>query len=138
MILQKRFFMAEDNRQNFDKDRKTEAQKRFDAADNAGRFAGGDEDANNARNRAEQDVRREANTRNESDNSGSDDRDNTDEDARRDPAQSHTFIQEAQNVADDNVGDVNTLSNEEASKARNKANEGIRQGRQDTEDSTNI
>lgn len=51
---------------------------------------------------------------------------NTDAEAHRDPAQSHDYKGEAQNVNDDTG---RPLNKNEISHARNKANEGARQGR---------
>ena len=48
--------MQQENDRNEDKNRKSEAQKRFDAADNAGRFAGNNQDANAARQEAMEDI----------------------------------------------------------------------------------
>ena len=48
--------MQQANDRNESKDRKSEAQKRFDAADNAGRFSGNDQDAKTAREDALEDI----------------------------------------------------------------------------------
>jgi len=56
-------------------------------------------------------------------------KENTDAEARRDPAQSHNYKGEAQNVNDDSG---RPLNENELNKARNKANEGLRQGRNES------
>ena len=101
------------------KNRKSEAEENFEAADNAGRFAGNDADAGEARKNATEQVRAET----QDSNNSSSATDDTDAEARRDPAQSHDYKGEAQNVNDDTD---RTLSEEETQKARNKANEGNR------------
>ena len=53
----------------------------------------------------------------------------TDQRANRHPNKAADYSEEAQNVNDDNVLDVDTLNGEETDHARNKATEGIRQGR---------
>lgn len=55
----------------------------------------------------------------------------TDQRANRHPNKSANYTEEAQNVMDDNVGDVRPLREEDLDHARNKATEGIRQGRDD-------
>jgi hypothetical protein len=104
------------------KDRKSEAQKRFEQADNAGRFAGEDADAKAAWSQSIENVRRDraTNPRHRDSN------ENTDAEAHRDPAQSHDYKGEAQNVNDDTG---RPLNEDEVTHARNKANEGARQGR---------
>ena len=57
--------------------------------------------------------------------------DENDELARRDPNQSHDYKGESQNVNDDTD---RTLSQEELDHARNKATEGLKQGRDRDED----
>ena len=53
----------------------------------------------------------------------------TDQRANRHPNKAADYSEEAQNVNDDNVLDVDPLKGEETDHARNKATEGIRQGR---------
>jgi len=105
------------------KDRKSEAQKRFEQADNAGRFAGEDADAKAAWSQSMENIRqdRAANPRHRNNSN-----ENTDAEAHRDPAQSHDYKGEAQNVNDDTG---RPLNEDEITHARNKANEGERQGR---------
>ena len=100
------------------KNRKSEAEENFEAANNAGSFAGNDADAGEARKNATDQVR--AQTQGSNNSSSATD---TDAEARRDPAQAHDYKGEAQNVNDDTD---RTLSEEETQKARNKANEGNR------------
>ena len=57
----------------------------------------------------------------------------TDQRANRHPNKSANYSEDSQNVLNDNVGDVDPLSNEETEHARNKATEGIRQGRDRSE-----
>jgi len=57
----------------------------------------------------------------------------TDQRANRHPSKSTNYSEDAQNVLNDNVGKVDPLSNEETEHARNKATEGIRQGRDRSE-----
>lgn len=109
--------------QNKDKNRKTEAQEIYDEADNAGRFAGNDADAKSAKNQAIENIRQQSDANSNKRGEGPE---HTDAEARRDPAQSHDYKGEAQNVNDDTG---RTLTEEEIEPARNKATEGIRQGR---------
>lgn len=97
----------------------------FEQADNAGRFAGNDTDAQAARRQAEKNIRADAQSTTEERNKN----ENTDAEARRDPAQSHDYKGEAQNVNDDTG---RPLSKEEPDKARAKAAEGLKQGRNDS------
>lgn len=105
------------------KDRKSEAQKRFEQADNAGRFAGNDADAKAAWSQSMENIRQDRGINPRHKNNGNE---NTDAGAHRDPAQSHDYKGEAQNVNDDTG---RPLNENETSHARNKANEGIKQGR---------
>ena len=114
--------MADNNSKN----RKSEAQEKFEAADNAGRFAGNDADARAARQQAEENIRHDASSGREGSNA--DDSQSADKDASRDYAQAHDLKGEAQNVNDDTG---RPLTDEEAKQARNKANEGRRQGREE-------
>jgi hypothetical protein len=111
--------------ENTSRQRKSESQKIFEEADNAGRFSGRDTDAQAARYQAEENIRMDA----QSSGKKRDKKENTDAEARRDAAQSHDYKGEAQNVNDDTG---RPLNKEETNKARNKANEGLRQGRNDT------
>ena len=110
---------------NKDKNRKTEAQERFDEADNAGRFAGNDADAQQALQAA-----RDAGTR---DTTGYDSRpvqnepsrnnpdsDKTNEAAHRGSANADEFAGNTDNV---NADSSRPLQNDEVKHARNKANE---------------
>lgn len=112
--------MAENSKQ-----RKTESQEIFEQADNAGRFAGNDADAQAARQQAEENIRTEVqSSRDETEKNES-----TDSEAGRDSAQSHDYKGEAQNVNNDTG---RPLNEEETEKARRKADEGLRQGRNDS------
>lgn len=53
----------------------------------------------------------------------------TDQRANRHPNKAGNYSEEAQDVNDDNVLNVDTLKGDEADHARNKATEGIQQGR---------
>ena len=118
--------MANTNQQNFSKDRKPEDQKRFEAADNAGRFSGNDQDARQASDQFSQNVDLKEKQ------SGTPGPINNDEpsdwEARRDPAQTHDTKGDAQNIRDESI---QTLNEQELQKAKNKATEGRRQGRED-------
>jgi hypothetical protein len=120
--------MAQNRNEN--KNRKSEAQERFEEADNAGRFAGNDTDAQAARSQAEENIRQDTGSSRE-ERSG--DRNNTDEEARRDPAQAHDYKGEAQNVNIDPEEEGRLGGNDrDTEHARNKATEGIRQGRSES------
>ena len=103
--------------QNTSKNRKSEAQERFEEADNAGRFAGDDADAQAARRLASDNITEDA-------QSSREERDNSE--AGRNVTKTQDYKGEAQNVNDDTGRPMNE---EEAEKARNKATEGLRQGR---------
>jgi hypothetical protein len=109
---------------NDSKQRKSESQERFEEADNAGRFAGNDTDAQAAKQEAIDNIREDS-------GSSRDERDQqtTDAEAGRDPGQTHDYKGEAQNVNDD---EGRPLDNGDTEKARNKATEGLRQGREDS------
>jgi hypothetical protein len=109
---------------NTSKQRKSEAQEIFEQADNAGRFAGNDADAQSARSQAKENIRQDA----KSSRQERDKNENTDAEANRD-AQSQDYKGEAQNVNDDTG---RPLSEEETKQARNKANEGLRQRRNES------
>lgn len=117
--------MAQNNNRNTDKNRKSEAQERFEQADNAGRFAGNDADAQAARRQMEETVRQDTNSSSEERNKGTDRRDTP---AKRGTAQAQDTAGDAQNEEVDGSG---RLKGGEAKDARNKADEGIRQGRDD-------
>jgi hypothetical protein len=108
---------------NNEKNRKSRAQELYEEAENAGRFAGNDADAKAAREQAVKNISQEAGGSREDQNM--EDR-NSDAEARREPAQSHDYKGEAQNVNDDTG---RTLNEEELKHGRNKANEGLRQNR---------
>lgn len=110
-------------KQNKDKNRKSESQEIFEQADNAGRFAGNDADAKAARKTANDNITQDAGSDRSERNSN---REDTNAEAGRDPSQSQDYKGEAQNVEDDGSG---RLKGNEASGARNKSTEGIRQGR---------
>ncbi len=99
-----------------DKNRKPEEQKQYEQADNAGVF--GDTGRNDDRSGGDRMA------------SGYDQSGNSDRDAHRDPNQVHDLTKDAQNVADDNVSNIQPLGNE-TEHARNKATEGQRQNRND-------
>jgi hypothetical protein len=113
--------------QNTSKNRKSEAQEIFEQADNAGRFAGNDTDAKSAKDQAVENIRQD--TQSTRDERNKDENENTDTEARRDLAQSHDYKEEAQNVNDDTG---RPLNEDESNSARSKANEGIRQGRNES------
>lgn len=117
--------MAQDNIRNTDKNRKSEAQERFEQADNAGRFAGDDNDAKAARKRMEEDIRQDTNASREDRNKGTD---RLDTPAKRTTNQAQDTAGDAQNEEVDNTG---RLEGREADAARNKSTEGQRQGRDD-------
>lgn len=117
--------MAKDNIRNTDKNRKSEAQEHFEQADNAGRFAGNDTDAKAARQRMEEDIKQDTSSNPGERNKGTD---RLDTPARRTTSQAQDTAGDAQNVEVDNTG---RLPGKEADDARNKANEGLRQGRED-------
>lgn len=112
------------NNRNEEKARKSEAQKTFEEADNAGRFAGDDADAQNARTKAEANIRQEAGALR---NQGQQPKAGDDENIR--PEQSNAFKAEAQNI--NKAGNDGNLHNNDNSleHARNKANQGIKEGR---------
>ena len=115
--------MSSERQKNLNKDRKSDAQKEYERLDNEGRFSGNDEDSDAARQEAaEQVVNAPRPYRPEAD------RDNgfNDEEARRDPNQSHNYRLEAQNDRSESP-DPDLLDNgEELEHSRNKANEGRR------------
>lgn len=115
--------MAQDNTRNTDKNRKSEAQERFEQADNAGRFAGNDTDAQAARRGMEEHIRQDTNSSSADRNKGTD---RLDTPARRGTAQAQDTAGDAQNEEVDSSG---RLEGKSAEEARNKASEGLRQGR---------
>lgn len=127
--------MQQDNR-NADKNRKSEAQKRFEEADNAGRFAGDDNDAQAARTQMTESIRQDttaSQSERERQEYTPDDRqmgngEVVDGDDVR-PAQANMLDAEAQNISGDRTGD-NLMNNDNSiEQARNKATQGIKEGR---------
>jgi hypothetical protein len=117
-------FLKKTMADNTSKQRKSEAQEIFEQADNAGPFAGNDADAQAARSQAKENIRQDV----KSSRQERDKNENTDAEANRD-AQSQDYKGEAQNVNDDTG---RPLSEEETKQARNKANEGLRQRRNES------
>ncbi|NTS43444.1 hypothetical protein HRG84_21370 [Flavisolibacter sp. BT320] len=114
---------------NRDKDRKSEEQKRFEQADNEGRFAGNDEEARRAKADALKgdvkdttgyDSRPVHNDSGQRSNPGDEETNAT---AHRGSAQVQEFTGDAQNVND---GGGRPLEDDELAHARNKANESKR------------
>ena len=111
---------------NNNKNRKPEAQERFEEADNAGRFAGNDTDARKAKEQALKagavdNTGYDSGTFSNSNRDGSETgEERTNREAHRDPAQSQNYKGEAQNVNDDTG---RPLQQDELDHARNKANE---------------
>ena len=103
--------------QNNSKDRKSQSQEIFEEADNAGRFEGSDADAKAASTQARENINMDSQSNRKERNK---------EDADDDSTQSQDRKGEAEKVNDDTG---RPLNKEEADKARNKANEGLRQGR---------
>jgi hypothetical protein len=113
-----------------DKNRKSEAQKHFEEADNAGRFAGNDTDAQSAREKATQNIKQQANSTISESSRGNKDDAMGDAEARRDPNQSHDYKGEAQNVNIDPEVEGRLGGNDrDIEHARNKAMQGINEGR---------
>ncbi len=113
--------MSSERQKNRNKDRKSDAQKEYERLENEGRFAGDDEDSRGARQEAAENIM-EAPRKFQP----QPDRDNgfNNEEAHRDPNQSHTYRVEAQNDRSESP-DPDLLDNEgETNHARNKANEG--------------
>jgi hypothetical protein len=106
---------------NQNKNRKSKEQEIFEQADNAGRFAGNDSDAKAAKEKAVENIWQDT-------NSTSQERNNNNNDSERDADQSQDYRGESQNVKDDSGG---RIRGEEAASARDKAEEGIRQKRDD-------
>lgn len=103
-----------------EKQRKSEAQEIHEQADNAGRFAGDSPDSQAALEQSKENIRQDTGSSRE-ERSG----DNEADDGQRDNQVQDTGG-DAQNVEDDGSG---RLEGEEAERARNKATEGLRQGR---------
>jgi hypothetical protein len=55
----------------------------------------------------------------------------TDQRANRNPKKAGNYTEDAQNVLNDDVGNVRPLKDDDVEHARNKATEGIRQNRDD-------
>lgn len=111
-----------------EKMRKSEAQKTFDEADNAGRFAGDDADARSARSNAESAIQQQAGSqqggnRRDMPNGGIMDGD----DVR--PEQGNMLEAEAQNINKNNKADELLNNEDNLEQARNKATQGIKEGR---------
>lgn len=117
--------MAQDNKRNEQKNRKSVAQERFEEADNAGRFAGNDADAQAAKRRMEENIRQDTGASHQERNKGTD---RLDTPAKRTTNQAQDTAGDAQNVETDDTG---RLEGQEAQRARNKANEGLRQSREE-------
>ncbi|MGV3657070.1 MAG: hypothetical protein ACO1NX_03915 [Chitinophagaceae bacterium] len=111
---------------NSDKIRKSEAQKRFEEADNAGRFAGNDADAQNARAQAKENIRQDAQSTGT--RRGMDSGEIMDADNVR-PGQGNMLEEEAQNIGKDRGSADRLDSGSETEKARNKATHGIKESR---------
>ena len=103
---------------NAGKNRKSDAQKAFENADNAGRFALNDNESRVAKEEAIEKIRHDTNS-----NSSEPDQQHqyTDTEAGRDSFQSYNNLGETWNVNDDSE---RPLNDEEIRNARNKANEG--------------
>jgi hypothetical protein len=110
---------------NNEKDRKSEIQERFDEADNAGRFAGNDADAQDAKNSLLQQGAKDTTGYDSSPTENrrsqyNPDRDGSDDAAHRGSANADDFTGDAQNVNGDNS---RPLQEDELQHARNKSNE---------------
>lgn len=110
---------------NNDKNRKSEAQDRFDEADNAGRFAGNDNDARTAKSNALQGGVKDTTGYDSSPVINQRERTNpddggTDEAAHHGSAGADDFAGNAPNINADNS---RPLQGDELEHARNKANE---------------
>lgn len=111
---------------NNDKNRKSEEQERFEEADNAGRFAGNDEDAQKAKQNAlKGDVKDttgydSSQVQNDSGRRGEPGDEYTNASASRGNADVQDFAGNADNVND---GEGRPLNDYELEHARNKANE---------------
>ncbi len=112
---------------NNDKNRKSDEQKRFEEADNAGRFAGNDQDAREAKQNALQEGVKDTTgydsspIQNDSGGRGNSGDEFTNASAHRGDAQVQTFTGDAQNVND---AGGRPLEEDELEHSRNKANEG--------------
>jgi hypothetical protein len=107
------------------KNRKSESQERFEQADNAGRFAGNDADAQAAKQQAVENIRQDSRSTEAERNQSGD----TNAEAHRNPTRAEDYKGEAQNVNDDTG---RPMEGPETQHAVNKANEGLRQGREGT------
>lgn len=109
-----------------DKNRKSEEQKQFEEADNAGRFAGDDTDARKAKNDALQGNVKDttgydsSSFQNDSGDRGAPGDERTNAAAHRGDAQVQDFAGDADNINADNN---RPLNGDELQHARNKANE---------------
>ncbi len=113
------------NNRNEEKGRKSEAQKKFEEADNAGRFAGNDADAEQARAQAEENIRQD--THHQRQGKMNDNQILDADDVK--PGQTNMLEEEAQNINKNRDG--GDLANNDSSleHARNKATQGIQEGR---------
>lgn len=112
-------------KQNNSKNRKSRSEEIFEQAENAGRFSGNDDSSRSAR---EQGIRN-INEDKEALKAARMGAGNVeDENSTKTTPQSQDTKGEAQNVNDDQG---RPLNDEETDYARNKANEGLRQGRSD-------
>lgn len=119
--------MQQDNRNN-DKMRKSEEQKRFEEADNAGLFAGDDAQSQQARAQYEESSRQESRRTEEHQRSQMGDGQVLDGDDVR-PGQANMMEEEAQNINKDRKDGDLTNNEDSLEKARNKATQGIKEGR---------
>lgn len=109
-----------------EKNRKSDAQERFEEADNAGRFAGNDEDAREAKANAMKDGVQDTTgydsspVQNDSGRRGDPGDEYTNAAAHRGDAQVQDFAGNAQDV---NAFPYRPMNDEETEHARNKANE---------------
>lgn len=104
-----------------EKPRSGNVQKRYDEADNAGEFAGDDNQAKAARKHAQDQIDKERRTSNDRQSAEEIKSDTTDVLAHRNPTHGRDYKGEAQNINDDSG---RPLTDEEAARARNKASEG--------------
>lgn len=111
---------------NKDKNRKSEAQDRFDDAVNAGRFAGDSDDAQKAKQKALKGKVEDttgydsSSVQNDNGRRGEPGDEYTNASARRGDADAQDFAGNAQNV---NAGEGRPLNDDELKKARNKADQ---------------
>ena len=111
-----------------EKMRKSEAQKRFEEDENAGRFAGDDADARNARAQAERAMQQQTGSRQDGNRHDMPNGGIIDGDDVR-PEQGNMLEAEAQNINKRGQGDALQNNDNNLDQARNKATQGIREGR---------